>query len=70
MKVAPIAIICMACIALSGCSWVGQTAGKTQAKIERKAQDLDAGYHKGYEAEKAKTAPKQNEAEPSSSTQQ
>jgi hypothetical protein len=47
------------CLALpAGCSWVGQTAGKAQAKIERKADDLEQGYQKGYEEEKAKTESK------------
>ncbi len=39
-----------------GCAWVGRTAGKAQAKIERKANDLESGYHDGYKGEKAKSA--------------
>lgn len=46
-----------------GCSWVGQTAGKTQAKIERKTNDLEQGYHKGYREEKSKTEGGQNAAD-------
>ncbi|GAB1410780.1 hypothetical protein MASR1M90_19340 [Desulfovibrionales bacterium] len=38
----------------TGCSWVGQTSGKVQAKLERKAQAVTDGYHKGYENEKNK----------------
>lgn len=52
-------LLCILCVAVTGCSWVGQTAGKAQAKIERKTQDLEQGYHRGYEQEKAKTAPQQ-----------
>lgn len=41
---------------LTSCSWVGETAGKAHAKIERKTQSVESGYHRGYEEEKAKTA--------------
>ena len=41
---------------MSGCSWMGRTAGKAQAKIERKADDLESGYHQGYNAEKSKSS--------------
>ncbi len=37
---------------VSGCSWVGRTAGKVQAKLERKVGDVESGYHQGYEEEK------------------
>ncbi len=47
------------------CSWVGRTAGKVQAKMERKADDVESGYQQGYEQEKAKNA----KAEGSSSGQ-
>jgi hypothetical protein len=53
-------IVCLAGTAVSGCAWVGRTAGKTQAKIERKAHDLEDGYEKGYANEKSKTEPNQN----------
>jgi hypothetical protein len=57
----------MFCALMAGCSWMGQTAGKAQAKIERKAQDLEQGYHKGYEGEKAKSPPEQEPQEPADS---
>lgn len=38
----------------TGCSWVGQTSGKVQAKLEQKAQAVTDGYHEGYEKEKNK----------------
>ena len=43
------------CFMLGGCNWVGRTTGKAQAKIERKAGDVEQGYHDGYTQEKAKT---------------
>lgn len=60
MKRIAISILCMLCVVVTGCAWVGKTTGKAQAKIERKAQDLEQGYHKGYEDEKAKSAPQQS----------
>lgn len=39
----------------SGCAKVGSTAGKAQAKIERKVHAVKDGYHRGYSEEKAKT---------------
>jgi hypothetical protein len=54
-------IFCMLCVPMTGCTWVGQTTGKAQAKIERKTQDLEQGYNKGYEDEKAKSAPNSTE---------
>ena len=44
--------------AVSGCSWVGRTAGKAQAKIEESADDTKSGYKQGYQQEKAKSQPK------------
>jgi hypothetical protein len=56
MRIALFCVLSAYCLVLSGgCSWVGHTAGKAQAKIERKADSLEQGYHKGYEEEKAKT---------------
>lgn len=52
-------LLCALCVAMafavSGCSWLGRTAGKAQAKIERKASDLEHGYQQGYEEEKDKS---------------
>lgn len=31
-----------------GCSWVGETAGRAQAGVEKAISDTQAGYHKGY----------------------
>lgn len=36
----------------TGCSWVGRTAGKASAKIERKADAVEQGYKEGYNEEK------------------
>ncbi len=47
-----------AVIFCTGCSWVGQTAGKVQAKVERKTGAVEDGYHQGYSDEKAKTGSK------------
>ncbi len=41
-------------IITTGCTWVGQTSGKVQAKMERKTQAVKDGYDKGYEEEKNK----------------
>lgn len=38
----------------SGCAWMGKTAGKAQAKIERKVDDVQDGYNRGYKEERAK----------------
>jgi hypothetical protein len=37
-----------------GCSWVGRTAGKASAKIERKADAVQQGYNDGYKEEQKK----------------
>lgn len=52
-------IILTLCIStgLGGCAWMGRTAGKAQAKIERHAGETEDGYHQGYEAEKGKSKP-------------
>ncbi len=42
---------------LAGCSWMGRTAGKAQAKIEDSAQDTKSGYKQGYAEEKSKSQP-------------
>ncbi|MDR1686253.1 MAG: hypothetical protein LBR82_07430 [Desulfovibrio sp.] len=50
-------VLCMVLllgISAGGCSWMGRTAGKAQAKVERKAHDLERGYHQGYEEEQVK----------------
>lgn len=52
----------------TSCSWVGETAGKAHAKIERKTQSVESGYHRGYEEEKAKTAEKEQPEAPQPSS--
>jgi hypothetical protein len=51
-------ILATAMIALfffsSGCSWVGRTAGKASAKIERKVDAVQQGYNDGYKGEQKK----------------
>ncbi|MBD8894990.1 hypothetical protein [Desulfovibrio desulfuricans] len=51
-------ILATALIALfffsSGCSWVGRTAGKASAKIERKVDAVQQGYNDGYKGEQKK----------------
>jgi hypothetical protein len=47
--------VCLIGLFLStGCSWLGKTAGKAQAKIERKTDSVERGYEDGYKEEKAK----------------
>ena len=47
--------LCLIGVFLStGCGWVGKTAGKTQAKIERKVDAVERSYGEGYKEEKAK----------------
>lgn len=46
-------------LGMIGCHWVGRTAGKAQAKIERKVDSVERGYDEGYSQEKRKTAPQQ-----------
>ncbi len=52
------AIFCLvtALLFTPGCAWVGRTAGKAQAKIERKADTVEGGYKEGYRQEKSKSA--------------
>jgi hypothetical protein len=47
-------ILMLFCFSLTGCSWVGESAGKIQAKMERKGNALEQGYEEGYEKEKTK----------------
>ena len=49
-----LSVLTVSAVFCSGCSWAGRTAGKAQAKIERKADDVQDGYHRGYKEEKAK----------------
>lgn len=69
MKRIVILICCMLCALMAGCAWMGQTAGKAQAKIERKAQDLEQGYNKGYEEEKSKGGSQRNTPNASETSQ-
>ena len=59
----PFVLVLLAVFAIaaaSGCSWMGRTAGKAQAKVERKVDAVEQGYDKGYKEEKAKTAPQES----------
>lgn len=44
---------------VGGCSWMGRTAGKAQAKVERNMQSIEKGYQEGYETERGKTKSKE-----------
>ena len=50
-------LILFSLTSFAGCSWMGRTAGKAQAKIEDSAQDTKQGYRLGYAEEKTKTQP-------------
>ncbi|MDR3320202.1 MAG: hypothetical protein LBS77_04595 [Desulfovibrio sp.] len=39
---------------LPSCAWIGRTTGKTKAKMERKANDMERAYHQGYADERSK----------------
>lgn len=54
----------IASLGISGCSWVGRTAGKAQAKLERKANDLEEGYHQGYGDEKRQESSDEQNKQP------
>jgi hypothetical protein len=59
--------VCLIGIFLStGCGWASRTAGKAQAKLERKADSvertpdkIERSYDEGYNREKAKEKAKQ-----------
>ena len=53
MKILTAALIATFFFSL-GCSWVGRTAGKASAKIERKVDDVQQGYKDGYKEEQTK----------------
>jgi len=42
----------------TGCSWMGRTAGKAQAKAEKNLKAIEQGYHDGYEQEHSRSKPK------------
>jgi hypothetical protein len=47
--------LCLIGLLLStGCSKVGEKAGRAQAKIERKVDAVERGHDEGYKGEKAK----------------
>ncbi|MDR0826407.1 MAG: hypothetical protein LBN33_00810 [Desulfovibrio sp.] len=54
-RLAVLFVICALGATLGGCSWMGRTAGKTQATIERKAGEVEQGYHQGYKEGKGGT---------------
>ena len=46
-KVLVLAVLC--CTAFTtGCSWIGETAGRAKAGVENAISDTQSGYHKGY----------------------
>lgn len=49
-------LLALTAAAIGGCGWMGRTAGKAQARIERGSERLEAGYEQGYKEEKAKDA--------------
>ena len=49
-----VAVCLIGCFLSTGCAWLGKTAGKAQAKIERKVDAAERGYGEGYKEEKAK----------------
>ena len=48
----------LALVPLSGCAWIGETAGYVQAKAEAGASDMKRGYSEGYNNEKRNQAAK------------
>lgn len=46
----------------SGCSWMGETAGRAKAGIENSITNTKDGYHKGYA--QGKDSPKQTKKAP------
>jgi hypothetical protein len=58
-----IVLVILALGGMSGCQWMGRTAGKAQAAIEEGARNTEKGYHEGYGKEKQ--APAQSSEQPS-----
>lgn len=52
MKILGIFVLMFSIFSLSGCGWVGNTAGKTEAKIEKGYEQMQDGYREGYASEK------------------
>jgi len=52
----------------AGCGWMGRTAGKAQAKVERGVDAMNQGYKDGYEKEQSKDAPKNGSGEQGTGT--
>jgi len=50
-----IALLALAAVMAGGCSWMGRTAGRAQAKAERNIKAIEEGYHDGYDSERART---------------
>lgn len=42
----------------AGCGWMGRTAGKAQAKVEKGVEAMNQGYKDAYEQEHSKGASK------------
>jgi hypothetical protein len=63
-RVFAVFLIATVCFSVSGCAWMGRTAGKAKAKIERKAGEMDRAYHEGYAGEKKKSTPASPKSEP------
>jgi Sec-independent protein translocase protein TatA len=54
-KILATLLIALLGFSLSSCAWVGRTAGKAKAKVERNVGDMDRAYEQGYTDEKRKT---------------
>ena len=53
-------LILFCCIA-SGCSHIGEAAGKAKAGIENAISDTKSGYNKGYSEEKGNVTEKSSQ---------
>ncbi len=48
---------------VSGCAWMGKTAGKAQAKMENSIEAMDRSYRESYEQERARGSSEKRDAE-------
>ncbi len=58
MNKAITALLIAACLGTGGCAWMGKTAGRAQASVERGVEDLKTGYDEGYSTEKSRNGKK------------
>lgn len=57
-------------VGMSGCGWMGRTAGKAQAKVEKGVEALGKGYKDGYEDERGASGEKNKEEQKKPDTAQ